>query len=68
MYVLLPVYCIIAISAKPVIRHTLQMLHDWIESISGEVVKSKQICFTSIQECVSITLSIFPVFIHQPGK
>ena len=50
------------------IQLTLQLLVDWIESISGEVVKSKQICYQSIQEVVNITLGVFPVFIHQPGN
>ena len=54
-------------SAKPVIQTTLQLLVDWIESISGEVLKSKQICYQSIQELVTITLGVFPIFIHQPG-
>ncbi|KAK3591325.1 hypothetical protein CHS0354_028435 [Potamilus streckersoni] len=53
-------------SAKPVIRKTLHMFQDWVASISGEVVKTKQICYQSLQEIIQVTLAIFPVFIHQP--
>lgn len=54
--------------AKPVINSCLKMLTDWVDCVSGEVVKSKQICYQSMSEIVNITLNIFPVFIHQPGK
>jgi len=55
-------------SAKPVIGSCLKMLIDWVECVSGQVVKSKQMCYQSMSEIVNITLNIFPVFIHQPGN
>ncbi|ESO82003.1 hypothetical protein LOTGIDRAFT_135499 [Lottia gigantea] len=48
-----------------VIQETLRMLEDWIESIAGEVVKSKKICFQSLQVITHVTLGIFPVYIQQ---
>lgn len=54
--------------AKPVISSSLKMLIDWIDCVSGEVVKSKQMCYQSMADIVNITLNIFPVFIHQPGN
>lgn len=53
-------------TAKPVITNSLKLMVDWIECVSGEVVKSKQMCYQSMSEIVSISLAIFPVFIHQP--
>lgn len=52
--------------AKPVITKTLQLLEDWITSVSGEVVKSKQICFQSLQDVIQVAITIFPVYLHQP--
>ncbi|KAK6169003.1 hypothetical protein SNE40_020137 [Patella caerulea] len=51
--------------AVPVIKQTLSMLEDWIEAIAGEVVKSKKICFQSLQSVTHVTLTIFPVYIQQ---
>lgn len=50
------------------ITKTLQLLEDWITSVSGEVVKSKQICFQSLQDVIQVAITIFPVYLHQPGK
>ncbi|XP_071106408.1 exportin-6-like [Haliotis cracherodii] len=50
---------------KPVIRVTLQIMQDLIESLAGEVVKSKQICYQSLQESIQMTLTIFPIYIQQ---
>ncbi|XP_074647944.1 exportin-6-like [Tubulanus polymorphus] len=52
--------------AKLCIKKTLEMMVNQVESISGEVVKTKQICYQSIQEVVQVTLSLFPVYIHNP--
>lgn len=43
------------------------MLIDWVDCVSGEVVKSKQMCYQSLSDIVGITLNMFPVFVHQPG-
>ncbi|XP_064637974.1 exportin-6-like isoform X2 [Lineus longissimus] len=51
---------------KPCIKKTLQVLTDIIESLAGEVVKSKQICYQSIQEPVQVSLQLFSIYIHQP--
>ncbi|XP_045213258.2 exportin-6-like [Mercenaria mercenaria] len=53
-------------AAKLVISNSLKLMVDWIECVSGEVVKTKQICYQSMSEIVSISLAVFPVFIHQP--
>ncbi|KAH3872942.1 hypothetical protein DPMN_036164 [Dreissena polymorpha] len=52
--------------AKPVLHTCLRLLVDWVEGVSGEVVKAKQICYQSMADIVNITLNVFPVFIHQP--
>ena len=50
------------------IENTLKISQDWIEAIASESVKSKQICYQSLQEVVQVTLAIFPVYIHEPGE
>lgn len=52
--------------AKSVIKRTLQIFEDWIENVAGEVVKSKQICYRSLQEVIEVALAVFPVYLHQP--
>ncbi|XP_060583375.1 exportin-6-like [Ruditapes philippinarum] len=53
-------------AAKLVISNSLKLMVDWVECVSGEVVKTKQICYQSMSEIVNISLAVFPVFIHQP--
>lgn len=53
---------------KAVIQQTLPVLRDLVDSISGESTKSRQICYQSLQESVQVSLSLFPVFIQQPGQ
>lgn len=55
-------------AVKAVIQQTLHVLRDLVDSISGESTKSRQICYQSLQESVQVSLSIFPVFIQQPGQ
>lgn len=55
-------------SVKAVIQQTLHVLRDLVDSISRESTKSRQICYQSLQESVQVSLSIFPVFIQQPGQ
>ncbi|KAG9349889.1 hypothetical protein JZ751_026242 [Albula glossodonta] len=51
---------------KAVLHQTLRVLRDIVDSISGESTKSRQICYQSLQESVQVSLTLFPVFIHQP--
>lgn len=53
---------------KAVIQQSLPVLRDLVDSISGESTKSRQICYQSLQESVQVSLSLFPVFIQQPGQ
>lgn len=55
-------------AVKAVMQQTLHVLRDLVDSISGESTKSRQICYQSLQESVQVSLSIFPVFIQQPGQ
>lgn len=55
-------------AVKAVIQQTLHVLRDLVHSISGESTKSRQICYQSLQESVQVSLSIFPVFLQQPGQ
>ncbi|XP_072125332.1 exportin-6 isoform X2 [Mobula birostris] len=52
---------------KVIVQDTLSILRYIVENISGEVTKSRQICYQSLQESVQVSLALFPVFIHQPG-
>ncbi|XP_048407891.2 exportin-6 isoform X2 [Stegostoma tigrinum] len=54
-------------NTKVVVQETLSILRYIVENISGEVTKSRQICYQSLQESVQVSLALFPVFIHQPG-
>ncbi|XP_038064327.1 exportin-6-like isoform X1 [Patiria miniata] len=51
--------------AKPTIRRTLQLLSDQVESIAGEVSKTKQVCHNSLQDSIDVTLYLFPLYIQQ---
>ncbi|CAL1529210.1 unnamed protein product [Lymnaea stagnalis] len=50
--------------AKDVIKKTMTICQDWVESLAGEVVKSKQICFQSLQEVTLTTLTVFPIYVQ----
>eukprot|EP00062_Callorhinchus_milii_P009071 gi/632952470/ref/XP_007891869.1/ PREDICTED: exportin-6 isoform X3 [Callorhinchus milii] len=52
---------------KMLVQQTLSILKYIVENISGEVTKSRQICYQSLQESVQISLALFPIFIHHPG-
>ncbi|XP_033630549.1 exportin-6-like [Asterias rubens] len=52
--------------AKPTIRRTLQLLSDQVESIAGEVSKTKQVCHHSLRESIDAALYLFPIYIQQP--
>lgn len=51
--------------AKPIIKKTLRIFEDWIETIAGEVVRSKQLCYQSLQEVIQVALLVFPVYLQQ---
>ncbi|KAG5831910.1 hypothetical protein ANANG_G00285420 [Anguilla anguilla] len=51
---------------KVELHQTLRVLRDIVDSISGEATKSRQICYQSLQESVQVSLTLFPIFIHQP--
>ncbi|XP_070580061.1 exportin-6-like [Ptychodera flava] len=52
--------------AKPCIKKTLAIMVDLVESVNGEVTKTKQICYSSLQDSIQFTISIFPIYIRQP--
>ncbi|XP_071962753.1 exportin-6-like isoform X2 [Antedon mediterranea] len=51
--------------AKPCMKRTLHLLANHVDSVSGEVSKTKQIVFQSLKECIEVTLALFPVYISQ---
>ncbi|XP_071128890.1 exportin-6-like [Mytilus edulis] len=53
-------------TSKQVIRKALSIFQDWIEAVSGEVVKSKQICYQSLQEVIQVSIALFPIYLHPP--
>ena len=54
--------------AKQMIKNTLHILRDLVESLSDlGVHNSKQICYQSLHELVQITLQVFPIYIQQAG-
>lgn len=46
----------------------MTIFQDWIEAVSGEVVKSKQICYQSLQEVIQLSVALFPLYLQPPGK
>ncbi|GFN87199.1 exportin-6 [Plakobranchus ocellatus] len=50
--------------AKPVVKRTMQVCQDLVESLAGEVVRSKQICCQSLTDLTQCTLNVFQVYIH----
>ncbi|XP_028395482.1 exportin-6-like [Dendronephthya gigantea] len=52
--------------AKSFIRRTLGILKDLVEAVSGEATKSKTIVYKSVQESLHTTLTLFPIYIHEP--
>ncbi|KAK7112089.1 exportin-6-like [Littorina saxatilis] len=51
--------------AKAVIRRVLRVSQDWIESIAGEVVRTRQLLYTSLSPVIQTTLAIFSIYIGQ---
>ncbi|XP_076441128.1 exportin-6-like [Babylonia areolata] len=51
--------------AKAVIRRVLRVCQDWIETVAGEVVRTKQLLYQSISPVIQSTLAIFSVYISQ---
>lgn len=59
--------CLVLLLDKRVICQTLGVLRDIVENISSEGTKSRQICYQSMQEAAQLSLTLFPVYIHQSG-
>ena len=56
-------------NAKSTLQYTLHMLQDIVLAVTGDqVTKTKVILYQSIQDMVQVTLNVFPVYAHQPGK
>ncbi|KAL8597658.1 hypothetical protein ACOMHN_031593 [Nucella lapillus] len=51
--------------AKAVIRRVLRVCQDWIESVAGEVVRTKQLLYQSLAPVIQATLAIFSTYISQ---
>lgn len=55
-------------NAKSTLQFTLHMLRDIVLAVSDvQVTKTKVILYQSIQEDIQMTLTVFPVYAHQPG-
>ncbi|GFS20899.1 exportin-6-like [Elysia marginata] len=50
--------------AKPLMKRTMQICQDLVESLAGEVVRSKQICCQSLTDLTQCTLNVFQVYVH----
>lgn len=56
-------------TAKPLLHFTLHVLADLMSAATeDQVTKTKLILYQSISDVVQITINIFPVYIHYPGK
>lgn len=56
-------------TAKTHIHFTLHVLGDLMAAVAeDQVTKTKLILYQSIADVVQLTLSIFPLFIHRPGR
>lgn len=57
------------ITAKTRIHFTLHVLGNLMAAVAeDQVTKTKLILYQSIADVVQLTLTIFPLFIHQPGR
>nr|CAB3267797.1 exportin-6 [Phallusia mammillata] len=52
--------------AKPVINRTLVILSEIVEAIADEVLKSREICYRSLQHCIEFSLQLFPIYLTHP--
>ena len=56
-------------TAKTCIQFTLHVLKNLVDAVTeDQVTKTKVILYQSIQDMVQLTLTIFPIYIHHPGK
>lgn len=56
-------------AAKACIQFTLHVLKNLVDAVTeDQVTKTKVILYQSIQDMVQLTLTIFPIYIHHPGK
>lgn len=52
--------------AKSFISRTLTILKDLVEAVSSEATRSKTVVYKSVQESLHTTLTLFPIYIHEP--
>ncbi|XP_076821839.1 exportin-6-like [Clavelina lepadiformis] len=52
--------------AKPVIHRALLIVIDLVEAISEEVVKTRQLCYNSVKESITLSMELFPIYIDHP--
>ncbi|XP_078489385.1 exportin-6 [Ciona intestinalis] len=52
--------------AKPVILRAVLILDGVVEAVADEASKSRQLCHSSIEQCIAISLQLFPIYISQP--
>ena len=41
----------------------MQVCQDWVEALTSEVVKSKQLCSASLLDVTQTALTLFPVYV-----
>jgi len=51
--------------AKPVIHRAIVVLQELVESIKDEVVKSRELCYASLNTCITLSFQLFPIYINQ---
>lgn len=54
------------VEAKSFISRTLTILKDLVEAVASEATKSKTVVYKSVQESLHTTLTLFPIYIHEP--
>lgn len=54
------------IEAKHIIIKSLHILEDLVTAVEEEIVKTRQICHTSLQSAIELSIELFPVFIDHP--
>uniref|UniRef100_F6YTY3 Exportin-6 n=1 Tax=Ciona intestinalis TaxID=7719 RepID=F6YTY3_CIOIN len=52
--------------AKPVILRAVLILDGVVEAVADEASKSRQLCHSSIEQCITISLQLFPIYISHP--
>ena len=55
-------------SVKPDIKRILNLLEDVVGSLADQQSKSKAALFKAISPCIDAAISLFPVYLHDPGR